>query len=132
MPSSRSFCSGQLSVELITVAAMPRATSASTWSFISAIKGEITSVTPPKHRAGIWKQSDLPPPVGITTSPSRPETMSVMTSSWPSKKPEKPKYRFNASCGVITSFLASVRAGDIAGANQHPAKPQGQLRSRVS
>ena len=65
----------------MTVAAMPRAASASTWSFISAISGEITSVTPPKQSAGIWKHSDFPPPVGITTKPSRPEVMSVMTSS---------------------------------------------------
>ena len=81
MPSSRSRCSGQGRVELIIVAGMPRATRASTWSFISAMSGEMTSVTPPKQSAGIWKQRDFPPPVGITTSPSRPETISAMTSS---------------------------------------------------
>jgi hypothetical protein len=43
-------------------------------------------------QGGIWKHSDLPPPVGITTSPSRPETISEITSSWPSRNPEKPKY----------------------------------------
>ena len=44
----------------------------STWSFISEMSGETTSATPSPTSAGAWKQSDLPPPVGITTSESRP------------------------------------------------------------
>ena len=33
---------------------MPTSLMASTWSFISEISGETTSVTPPRSRAGIW------------------------------------------------------------------------------
>ena len=47
----------------------PRARSTSTWSFISAMSGDTTSVTPPRSpstTAGSWKHSDLPAPVGIT------------------------------------------------------------------
>ena len=33
---------------------------------MSEMSGETTSVNPPRTRAGIWKQMDLPPPVGRT------------------------------------------------------------------
>ena len=54
-------------------AGTPLATRPSTWSFISAMSGETTSATPGSSpiRAGTWKQSDLPPPVGSTTTLSR-------------------------------------------------------------
>jgi hypothetical protein len=50
----RSCRSRSLTAELMTVAAMPRAASASTWSFISAMSGETTTVTPGKSTAGSW------------------------------------------------------------------------------
>ena len=37
----------------------------STWSFIREISGENTIVRPGLQRAGIWKQIDLPAPVGM-------------------------------------------------------------------
>ena len=42
------------SVLLMNRAAMPLAFSPSTWSFISAMSGEITSVTPSIASAGSW------------------------------------------------------------------------------
>jgi hypothetical protein len=53
-----------VSVELRNVAGIPASVSASTWSFISAISGDTTSVSPGCSSAGSWKQRDLPPPVG--------------------------------------------------------------------
>ena len=34
-----------------------------------------------KRRAGIWKQTDFPAPVGMTASTSLPDRMVLMTSS---------------------------------------------------
>ena len=44
----------------------------STWSFISAISGERTSVGEGRSIAASWYVSDLPAPVGITASVSTP------------------------------------------------------------
>ena len=54
MRRMRSLRSDSVRVELMTVAAMPRASSCSTWSFISAISGETTTVTPGNSIAGSW------------------------------------------------------------------------------
>ena len=51
---SRSARSSSESEELMKVAGMPRAVSCSTWSFISAMRGETTSVTPGSSTAGSW------------------------------------------------------------------------------
>ena len=59
------------------MARKPSRTSASTWSFISEISGEITSTAPGRSRAGIWKVSDLPAPVGMTPMQSRPREHGV-------------------------------------------------------
>ena len=61
----------------------------STWSFIRACKGEITTVRAPTCSldaiAGSWKHSDLPPPVGMTASTgSSASTAVVITSCRPS------------------------------------------------
>ena len=58
--------------EVSAPASTPAALSARTWSRISAISGEMTTVTPSRHRAGSWKHSDLPPPVGMMASVLRP------------------------------------------------------------
>ena len=50
----RSCRSPSLNELLTKVAAMPRARSASTWSFISARSGETTMVVPSRSRAGSW------------------------------------------------------------------------------
>ena len=68
--ASRSEICDDVSVLLTNVAGSPRAVSASTWSFISEMSGEMTTVSLGSISAGTWKQSDLPPPVGRTTSVS--------------------------------------------------------------
>ena len=56
---------------------MPSSFRAATWSCISAISGDTTTAQPSRSSAGIWKHSDLPPPVGISTSASPPATSGV-------------------------------------------------------
>jgi hypothetical protein len=63
-------------------AGTPLATSVSTWSFINEMSGEITRASPSRTRAGAWKQTDLPPPVGSTSSESRPLTTASIASRW--------------------------------------------------
>ena len=58
----------------------PLARSASTWSFMRAINGEITTVRPGRRSAGNWKHRDLPPPVGSNANTSRPASESWMIS----------------------------------------------------
>ena len=67
--------------ELRKAARTPACSSASTWSCISAMSGETTTPTPGRSSAGIWKHSDLPPPVGISTSASPPFATCSTTSS---------------------------------------------------
>ena len=83
--ASRSFA------ELMQSAATPASRSADTWSCIRAIKGDTTTVSPSMTRAGIWKQRDLPEPVGITVSAWRPSRSASITASWPGRNPSKPK-----------------------------------------
>ena len=45
---------------------------ASTWSFIRAMRGDTTTQVPALTTAGIWKHTDLPPPVGMSTTVSLP------------------------------------------------------------
>jgi hypothetical protein len=55
--------------------------SLSTWSFISAIRGLSTSVGVGRSIAASWYVSDLPEPVGISASVSRPSTAARTTCS---------------------------------------------------
>ena len=48
----------------MNVAGMPRSVNESTWSFINAISGEMTIVTPSRAMVGNWKHKLLPPPGG--------------------------------------------------------------------
>ena len=41
------------------------------------MSGEITTVTPSRSRAGSWKHSDLPPPVGMIASVFSPAVTAV-------------------------------------------------------
>jgi len=59
------------SEEFRNVAATPPARNESTWSFINEIRGETTTVNPGRTKAGNWKQSDFPPPVGSSANTSR-------------------------------------------------------------
>src|SRR5436190_11565775 len=45
------------------------------------MSGDTTIVSPSRIKAGNWKQSDFPPPVGINTNTSRPASASRMISS---------------------------------------------------
>ena len=65
--------------------------SLSTWSFISAISGERTSVGSGRSIAASWYVSDLPEPVGMSASVSRPAIAARTTSSCPGRKASKPK-----------------------------------------
>jgi hypothetical protein len=72
-------------------AGMPSARSASTWSRIREISGEITITSASRATAGSWKQSDLPPPVGRIASVSRPCSTEAMMSRWPRRNAPSPK-----------------------------------------
>jgi hypothetical protein len=67
---------------------------------MSAINGEMTTATPGRINAGIWKQTDLPPPVGITTSASRPEHKQFTTAAWQLRNDGYPKVPRNTDKGV--------------------------------
>ena len=71
---------------VVDAASMPFCTSVSTWSFISEMSGEMTSPRPPRTSAGAWKHSDLPPPVGSTTTESRPSRIAAMASRCSGRK----------------------------------------------
>ncbi len=77
--------------EVSAPASTPAARKERTWSRISAISGETTTVSPSRSSAGSWKHSDFPPPVGITASTSRPSATAVTISSWPGRKASKPQ-----------------------------------------
>ena len=66
-------------------AATPASRSAATWSSINATRGETTTVSPPPTRAGIWKHSDLPEPVGITARTLAPASTAATTGSCPGR-----------------------------------------------
>ena len=63
---------------MVTASVKPRSARLSTWSFINDCRGEITTVSPcmvlPSIRAGNWKVSDLPPPVGNIANNDLPST----------------------------------------------------------
>src|SRR2546422_675412 len=61
---------------------MPRRRSAATWSCISEINGETTSVSPRAKSAGSWKHNDFPAPVGRTARTFRPASKGPSTLSW--------------------------------------------------
>jgi hypothetical protein len=50
------------------------------------MSGLTTNTVPGRMRAGIWKVSDLPAPVGMTPMQSRPPITVVMIFSWPGRK----------------------------------------------
>src|SRR5689334_12107684 len=80
---------------------MPLSCSNRTWSCMSAISGEITMQTPGRSRVGSWKHSDLPPPVGMMASTSRPRRMSLTISCWPGRKVSKPKRCLSAAARAV-------------------------------
>src|SRR5439155_25498847 len=68
------------------------------------MSGETTSASPRRASnppsptsAGAWKHSDLPPPVGSTTTLSRDSRIACMASRCSGRKLENPQTRCNAS-----------------------------------
>ena len=94
--NTRSVSHGSLA-EFRAPASTPASRKPETWSRISAISGEMTTVSPLWRSAGSWKQSDLPPPVGMMASTSRPARMAATISSCPGRKASKPKTDFRSS-----------------------------------
>src|SRR5512132_3116281 len=94
---------------------MPRRRRSSTWSFISAMSGETTRVRAGRSTAGSWYPIDLPDPVGITASTSRPASTARTTSSWPGRKLEWPKCRRSA---------VSRRSGACSNASRRSGRPR--------
>lgn len=65
---------------------MPSFSRPLSWSSISDIKGDTTSVRPLLMRAVSWKQSDFPPPVGMIRRTSCPLRVAFMLVSWCDRK----------------------------------------------
>jgi hypothetical protein len=86
----------------------PASRSAATWSCISAIRGETTMPQPSRISAGIWKHSDLPPPVGISTSASPPFATCSMISPCLPRNDGKPKTDWRIERAWVTSCYLRV------------------------
>ena len=65
--------------------------------YLSASSGATTTVTPPESTAGMAKQRVLPPPVGITITPSLSFNIVSIISLCPSRKNWYPKTFFRVS-----------------------------------
>ena len=98
-------CDAALAAEPSTATATPRWRNEAACSAISAISGEITTVTPCETSAGSWKQMDLPPPVGTSTSASPPPSTRRITLSCGARNARWPNVRRS------TASKASV--GDV-------------------
>ena len=61
--------------------------------------------------AGIWKQSDLPDPVGITVSALRPANNAPMAASWPGRKASNPKTSLSTRRAAVVVLAASGSPG---------------------
>ncbi|MOA13388.1 hypothetical protein D3C78_1334370 [compost metagenome] len=83
---ARSRCCSGVSVEFSAAAGTPSSSSVATWSSISAISGETTTVKPGRSSPGTWKHNDLPPPVGISTRASPPLATQSMIAAWRPRK----------------------------------------------
>ena len=108
-PRSRARDSPGARDEFKNVAGTPPACKASTWSFISAIKGETTTVSPGRAMAGNWKQRDFPPPVGSRAKTSLPASASAMICCCKGRKEVKPKYCFSSGSNCVTCVSIKAR-----------------------
>src|SRR5262245_13022719 len=79
---------------------------------MSEMSGDTTSATPRRPSlcsasttAGAWKQSDLPPPVGRTTTLSRPSRTACIASRWSGLNVENPQTRWRASLSSESGWL---------------------------
>ena len=78
--SSATSISRLLMPDTIDTAFIPFARRFSTWSLISAISGDTTMHNPSLAKAGTWKHTDFPPPVGSSASVSCPSNTDWMIS----------------------------------------------------
>ncbi len=85
-----SICRG-VRPEWMATAGMRRARRRSTWSFIRAMSGVTTMQSPSRVIVGTWYVSDLPPPVGISASVSRPASTERMISSCTGRNSPNPQ-----------------------------------------
>ena len=69
------------------VTGTPSRVMCSTWSVMSDTRGITTTVSPERVRAGTWKISDLPPPVGRITKTSFRAITALIASSWNLRNP---------------------------------------------
>eukprot|EP00962_Isochrysis_galbana_P009148 scaffold2549_cov108-Isochrysis_galbana.AAC.5 len=93
---------------------------ASTWSRISASRGTTTTVRPGAASAASWKVLDLPPPVGIRRSTSRPERVASMAARWSGLSGAPPK----ASALIAsTMHTGSARSGPAPRRAARPFSP---------
>src|ERR1043166_452190 len=90
---------------------MPRRRSAPTWSCISEMSGDTTSVNPAVMRVGSWKQSDFPAPVGSTASTLRPASSGPSTLSGCTRNARWP----NRSRNSTRAVASPPRNGDVPG-----------------
>src|SRR3989441_2583 len=89
--------SGPPRPECTAAAARPRDLRPSTWSFMSAMSGDTTTVVPSSRSAGSWKQSDFPDPVGMTATRSRPSKTAAAASCCPGRNRSKPNRSWRAA-----------------------------------
>src|SRR6266571_459269 len=92
---------------------MPRRRSAPTWSCISEMSGDTTSVNPAVIRAGSWKQSDFPAPVGRTASTLRPASSGPSTFSWWIRSAGWPKRSRKSTRAVASPPRNGEAVGDM-------------------
>ena len=85
--SSVARISSWVSPVCMAAAAMLRRLRFITWSFMRAMSGVITMHTPVMVSAGTWNVIDLPPPVGMSPSVSRPLLMLSIISRCMPRKP---------------------------------------------
>ena len=84
-------CISRPDCRLVTIATgRPAAARRSCWSWMSAMSGLTTTVRPPDAKAGAWKHSDLPDPVGITTRLSAPASAASIGRSCPGRRDSTP------------------------------------------
>ena len=71
--------------------------------------------------AGAWKQSDFPPPVGRTTTLSRPSRTACMASRCSGRKSEKPQMRCSASRRASSYVLIRISSRSGWSRSRRPA-----------
>src|SRR5512138_3137860 len=120
-----------LSDESMRSTATPSERSFSVWSRMSARSGDTTSVVPGSTCEVSWYVSDLPLPVGMTASTSRPARMERITCSCPRRNAGILNAdRIRATASTIIRSTSSVGAGPVVeiGSTRNGLYPRRGLR----